>query len=73
MLRFRRQIPRYPLLHPTLEVLEVSIRPIHRHAHFRPRLPLHYEPNPAHQRWVSRGQTWHGEGQWARLVRRSSG
>ncbi len=73
MLQSRRQSPRYRLLHPSLAVLEVSIRPVHRHAHFRLRLPLDCPPNPAHQRRVSRGPTWPGEGHCARLVRRSLG
>lgn len=68
MLQSRQQSPGYQLLRLSLEELEVSIRPIHRHAHCRPRLPLDCQPNPAHQRRMSRGQTWPGEGQWARLV-----
>ena len=71
MLQSRQQSPRCRLLHLSLAVLEVSIPPVHRHAHFRLRLPLDHQPNPAHQRRVSRGQTWPGEGQWARLARRS--
>ena len=46
----RQQSLRCWLLHLSLEVLEVSIRPVHRHAHFRLRLPLDCRPNPARQR-----------------------
>jgi hypothetical protein len=73
MLQSRRQDPRQRLLHLSLAVLEVSIRPVHRHAHSRLRQPLDYRPNPAHQRRVSRGQTWPGEGQRTRIVRRNLG
>lgn len=68
MLQSRRQSPRYRLLHLSLEVWEVSIPPGRRHAYFRLRLPLDCQPNPAHQRRVSRDPTWPGEGQWVRLV-----
>ena len=71
MLQSRRQSPRYRLLHLSLEVLEVSIRPMHRHAHFRLRLPLDCQANPAHRRRVSRDQTWLGEDQSARLARQN--
>lgn len=72
MLQSRQQSQRCRLLHLSLGVLEVSIPPIHRHARRLLRLPLDHQPNPARQERVSRGQTWPGEGQWARLVRRSS-
>jgi hypothetical protein len=71
MLQSRRQCPRYRLLHLSLEVLEVSIRPVHHHAHFRLRLPLGHQPNPARQRRVSRDPTLPGEGRRTRLVRRN--
>ena len=69
MLQSRQQSQRCWLRHLSLGVLEVSIPPIHRHARRRLRLPLDHRPNPAHQRRVSRGQTWPGEGQRTRIVR----
>ena len=71
MLQARRQNPRQRLLLLSLEALEVSIRPVHRHAHSRLRQPLDYRPNPARPWRVSRGQTWPGEGQRTRIVRRN--